>query len=105
MLRHLKIFFIVSALAVLAGGCATIPDQLRLIHTDHDGQSSQSLRQCNADTPTAGGFIALPLERGEHRIVLTPYLSLLRRGLLALDLVLLGGAVLVILAERRRERA
>jgi len=54
---------------------------------------------------TAGGFISLPLERGEHRIVLTPYLSLLRRGLLVLDLVLLGGAVLMILAERRRERA
>ena len=37
---------------------------------------------------TAGGFIALRLSEGEHRIVLKPVLSPLRRGLLSLSLAM-----------------
>ena len=38
---------------------------------------------------TAGHYIALPLEAGDHRITLEPHLSPLRRSLLLFDLILL----------------
>ena len=51
---------------------------------------------------TAGGFICLPLEEGKHEIVLEARLSPLRRGLLALDLLLLALGISVSVRERRR---
>jgi hypothetical protein len=55
---------------------------------------------------TAGRFIALRLEAGEHRIVLAPRLSPLRRGLLAVDMgLLIAGAVVVYRARRRRSQS
>ena len=51
---------------------------------------------------TVGGFICLPLEEGEHKIVLEARLSPLRRGLLTLDLFLLAVGIAVSVRERRR---
>ena len=42
---------------------------------------------------TAGSFIALRLSEGEHRIVLTPVLSPLRRGLLGLSLAIVAACL------------
>ena len=42
---------------------------------------------------TAGGFIALRLSEGEHRIVLKPVLSPLRRGLLVLSLAIVAACL------------
>ena len=42
---------------------------------------------------TAGGFIALRLSEGEHRIVLEPVLSPLRRGLLGLSLAMVAACL------------
>ncbi len=42
---------------------------------------------------TAGGFIALRLSEGEHRIVLKPVLSPLRRGLLGLSLAIVAACL------------
>ena len=53
---------------------------------------------------TAGRFIALELEEGEHRVVLEPVLSPLRRALLALDIVLLAAGALVYVRHRIRPR-
>jgi hypothetical protein len=53
---------------------------------------------------TAGRFIALRLEEGEHRIVLVPRLSPLRRTLLALNLILAACAILALIRSRRRGR-
>ena len=53
---------------------------------------------------TAGHFMAIPLAAGEHRIVITPYLSPLRRGLLALDMLVLCGAIWIWAKERRSIR-
>lgn len=50
---------------------------------------------------TAGHFIALPLDQGEHRIVLVPRLSPLRRGLLWLDLLMLVSAVVIWMRGKR----
>ena len=52
---------------------------------------------------TAGRFIALRLEGGEHRIVLDPRLSPLRRALLALNLVLAVAAGAVLIRTRHRD--
>ena len=49
---------------------------------------------------TAGRFIALRLDAGEHRIVLEPHLSPIRRGLFSLDLVLLALAITLFIRER-----
>ncbi len=49
---------------------------------------------------TAGRFVALRLEAGEHRIVLEPHLSPIRCGLLTLDLALLALAVALLIRER-----
>ena len=49
---------------------------------------------------TAGRFIALPLDPGEHLIVLEPHLSPLRRGLLLLDLLLIGLSAWIWIRER-----
>ena len=51
---------------------------------------------------TAGHFIALPLDAGDHRIEITASLSPLRRGLLLLDLVLFCVGVAWIYTERRK---
>ncbi len=53
---------------------------------------------------TAGRFVALPLEAGEHDIVLQARLSPLRRGLLVLSGVLLVGALALVLREQRRSK-
>jgi len=52
---------------------------------------------------TAGFFIALRLEEGVHHITLEPYLSPLRRGLLLLDLVIVGFAGWLLWQKRGRE--
>jgi hypothetical protein len=44
---------------------------------------------------TVDHFIALKLDAGEHKVVLTPYLSPLRRALLLLDAFLLAAAIWV----------
>ena len=49
---------------------------------------------------TVDRFIALRLGPGEHHIVLKPRLSPLRRGLLLLDLLLLGAAGLILWRQR-----
>ncbi len=51
---------------------------------------------------TAGRFVALPLEAGEHDIVLQARLSPLRRGLLVLGGVLLVGALALVVREQRQ---
>ena len=51
--------------------------------------------------PTAGRFIALRLEAGEHTILLEPYLSPLRRTLLGVDLVLLAVGAFVLVRQRK----
>jgi uncharacterized membrane protein YfhO len=65
-----------------------------------DGQPVTVLR-------TAGDFIAIQLTAGEHRIELRPYLSPLRRALLALDIVLLIVAFIILWKGRnsRKEMA
>ena len=50
---------------------------------------------------TAGRFMALPLEAGEHDIVLKAQLSPLRRSLLALSGVLFVGALALVFREHR----
>jgi len=62
-----------------------------------NGQAVEPLR-------TAGWFMALKLDAGEHRIVLEPFLSPLRRGLLSLDLILLAGAVWGVIRGRTPKR-
>jgi len=57
-----------------------------------------------APLKTAGWFIGLELEGGEHRIVLEPRLSPLRRGLLVLNLVLLVAGTWGAVRERRTRR-
>ena len=49
---------------------------------------------------TAGGFIALKLEKGEHEIVLEPYLSPLRTRLLILNIILLALATFCLFKYR-----
>jgi hypothetical protein len=49
---------------------------------------------------TTGGFIALRLDAGAHRIALEPYLSPIRRALLAVDLVLVALAFALFLQSR-----
>jgi hypothetical protein len=49
---------------------------------------------------TAGRFIALQLESGEHRIVLEPYLSPLRTTLFVVDVLLLSIGIVVLYRER-----
>ena len=53
---------------------------------------------------TAGRFIALRLNAGEHEIVLEPFLSPLRRGLLALDIGLLALGAFLCYRERMRDQ-
>ena len=50
---------------------------------------------------TAGRFMAIPLEAGEHDIVITARLSPLRKGLLLLAGICLAGALALVLRERR----
>ena len=50
---------------------------------------------------TAGGFIALKLEGGTHKIVLEPYLSPLRRVLLILNAILILAATGLLIQFRR----
>lgn len=67
------------------------------LHVYLDGTEVESME-------TADHFVALRLEAGEHRIVLKPRLSPLRRWLLLLDLGLLGTAVWVWVREARLQR-
>ena len=53
---------------------------------------------------TAGRFMAVPLEAGEHDIAITARLSPLRKGLLALAAVTLAAAVALALREGRKAR-
>jgi len=53
---------------------------------------------------TAGHFIALPMEAGEHRIVIIPHLSSLRRGLVLMSLCLLFLGVLWIYMGHRVDK-
>ena len=52
---------------------------------------------------TAGRFLALPLEAGEHEIVIKSRLSPLRMGLLALSGISLVGALLLVFREPKRK--
>ncbi len=54
---------------------------------------------------TAGRFIAIPLDAGEHEIVVTARLSPLRKGLLLLAAVSLAGALVLVFRERRENRS
>ena len=54
---------------------------------------------------TAGRFIALPLDAGEHDLVIEARLSPLRRGLLALAAVSLVVALALVFREHRHSRA
>ena len=54
---------------------------------------------------TAGRFMALPLDAGEHDIVIKARLSPLRRGLLALAAVSLVMALVLVFREHRNKRA
>ena len=54
---------------------------------------------------TAGRFIAIPLDAGEHEIVITARLSPLRKGLLLLAAVSLAGALVLVFRERRENRS
>ena len=51
---------------------------------------------------TAGRFLALPLEAGEHEIVIRSRLSPLRRSLLALSGIALMGALFLVYKERKK---
>ena len=53
---------------------------------------------------TAGRFLAVPLEAGEHVIAIRARLSPLRKGLLLLAGVCLAGALALVLRERRNHR-
>ena len=53
---------------------------------------------------TAGRFIAVRLDAGEHTIRLEPLLSPLRRLLLGLDIVLLAAGAVVLIHQRRNRR-
>lgn len=50
---------------------------------------------------TAGRFIALRLDRGDHQIVLTPFLPPLRKGLLTMELILMALVAGVWIRRRR----
>ena len=52
---------------------------------------------------TAGRFIALPLEAGEHDIVIQARLSPLRRGLIGFSVVMLLGTLGLVFMERKRK--
>ena len=52
---------------------------------------------------TAGRFIALPLEAGEHDIVIQARLSPLRRGLIGLGVVMLLGTLGLVFMEQKRK--
>ena len=54
---------------------------------------------------TAGRFMALPLDAGEHEIAIEARLSPLRRGLLALGAVSLVLALALVFREHRNQRA
>ena len=54
---------------------------------------------------TAGRFMALPLDAGEHDIVIEARLSPLRRGFLALAAVSLVMALVLVFREHRNYRA
>ena len=53
---------------------------------------------------TAGGFMAVQLEAGEHDLVLEAELSPLRRGLLAVNLLYLAATAFLFVDNRRRKR-
>lgn len=53
---------------------------------------------------TAGRFMAVPLEAGEHDIAIRARLSPLRKGLLLLAGVCLAGALALVLREHRNDR-
>ena len=53
---------------------------------------------------TAGGFMAVQLEAGEHHLVLEAELSPLRRGLLAVNLLYMAATVVLFVDNRRRKR-
>ena len=53
---------------------------------------------------TAGGFMAVQLEAGEHGLVLEAELSPLRRGLLAVNLLCLAATAYLFASNRRRKR-
>ena len=53
---------------------------------------------------TAGGFMAVHLEAGEHDLTLEAELSPLRRGLLAVNLLYLGATAYLFVSNRRRKR-
>ena len=57
-----------------------------------------------APMPTAGGFMAVHLEAGEHDLTLEAELSPLRRGLLAVNLFYLGATAYMFASNRRRKR-
>ena len=52
---------------------------------------------------TAGRFIALPLEAGEHDIVIQARLSPLRRGLIGFSVVMLLGTLALVFVEHKRK--
>ncbi len=52
---------------------------------------------------TAGRFIALPLEAGEHDIVIQAQLSPLRRGLIGFSVVMLLGILALVFMEHKRK--
>ena len=52
---------------------------------------------------TAGRFIALPLDAGEHDIVIQARLSPLRRGLIGFSAVMLLGALALVFVEQKRK--
>ena len=52
---------------------------------------------------TAGRFIALPLEAGEHDIVIQARLSPLRRGLIGFGVVMLLGTLALVFMEHKRK--
>ncbi len=60
-------------------------------------------QQSVAPYQTAGGFIGLKLDTGEHTIVLEPYLSPLRRSLFILDIVILIASALYLIKMRRQK--
>jgi hypothetical protein len=55
--------------------------------------------------PTAGRFIAVKLDAGEHTLVLEPRLSPLRKALLGLNLLLLAAGAFVLIRQRSRRAA
>lgn len=62
-----------------------------------DGREVDPLR-------TAGGFMAVHLEAGEHDLTLEAKLSPLRRGLLAVNLLYMAATVFLFVDNRRRKR-